>query len=152
MFCMAASQPRRIQRGCATRSVAEIGCLNIGQSFAQRAIVSVGQRTGSRVNQFTLQRRRRFASLGDVRWRVTICFTLALLSAAQAQEQERKLVDRLLKPNTTLQNSAQNKKAVAAAVVVEGRGTVGTFYLQPKSREKSFPETRDFSTRTFTSR
>ena len=52
----------------------------------------------------------------------------------------------------TLQNSAQNKKVIATSAVIDSRGTVGTFYLQSKSREKSFAETRDFSTRALPSR
>jgi hypothetical protein len=87
-----------------------------------------------------------------VRWHVTICFSVALLSVARAQNQEGKLVDRLLRPDTTLQNSAQNKKVVIAAAMVDSRGTVGTFYIQPKSKEKSFAGTRDFVTRAVTSR
>jgi hypothetical protein len=85
-----------------------------------------------------------------VRWYVTICFTLALLPAAQAQNQEGKLVERLLRPDTTLQNRAQNKKMPASTAVIDSRGTVGTFYVQPKSKEKSFAGTRDFSTRALT--
>ena len=81
-----------------------------------------------------------------------ICSSVALLSVAQAQNQEGKLVDRLLRPNTTLQNSAQNKKVVITATTVNSRGTVGTFYVQPTSREKSFVPTRTFSTRAVTSR
>jgi len=82
---------------------------------------------------------------------VTICFAFALLSTGQAQDQERKLVDRLLRPDITLQNSAQNKEVVAKSAVVDSRGTVGVFCVQPKSKEKSFAGTRDFSTRAFTS-
>jgi hypothetical protein len=85
-----------------------------------------------------------------VRWHVTICSSIALLSAAQAQNQEGKLVDRLLRPDTTLQNSAQNKKVGATAAAVDTRGTIGTFYLQPKLREKNFAGTREFPTRVVT--
>ena len=81
-----------------------------------------------------------------------ICSSVALLSVAQAQNQEGKLIDRLLRPNTTLQNSAQNKKVAASTAVIDSRGTVGTFYVQPTSREKSFAATRDFSTRAVASR
>ena len=45
--------------------------------------------------------------------------TLILFSSlVQAQEQERKLIDRLLRPDMTLQNSAQNKKFVTASVAL----------------------------------
>ena len=59
---------------------------------------------------------------------------------AKAQRQEPSLVDRLLRPNMELQNSAQRKKFSASSAVVERRGTVGTFYLQPNRTEKSFAE------------
>ena len=87
-----------------------------------------------------------------MRWFVTFLFALSLQCAAQAQDEEKRLVDRLLRPDTTLQNNAQNKKFVAAATVVHSGGTVGTFYVQQRSREKNFAETRDFSTGEFASR
>src|SRR6476659_1045780 len=40
-------------------------------------------------------------------------FLLVSLSCLCAQDQERKLMDRLLKPDMTLQNDAQNKKFIA---------------------------------------
>jgi hypothetical protein len=73
------------------------------------------------------------------------------LSAARAQDQESKLVDRLLKPDMTLQNSAQKKKFVADGVSVDKRATVGTFYLQKKSNSKTFSGRRDFSAWQFNS-
>ena len=63
----------------------------------------------------------------------------------QAQHQEPSLVDRLLRPNMELQNSAQGKKFAADSTIVERRGTVGTFYLQPNRTEKSFAESKSFS-------
>ena len=41
-----------------------------------------------------------------------------------------------------LQNSSQGKKFNTNSTVVEKRGTVGTFYLQPKPAEKSFADSR----------
>jgi hypothetical protein len=58
-----------------------------------------------------------------------------------AQQQERGLVDRLLRPDMELQNGAQGKAFTANSNVVERRGTVGTFYLQPTLNEKSFGTT-----------
>jgi len=74
---------------------------------------------------------------------------LTTLSCVRAQEQENKLVDRLLRPNMTLQNSGQNKKFIADGAPVNKRDTVGAFYVQKKSRSKSFSGTRDFSTQQF---
>jgi len=63
---------------------------------------------------------------------------LALVPELQAQRQERSLIDRLLRPDMELQNRAQGKTFTADSKVVERRGTVGTFYLQPSLNEKSF--------------
>jgi len=76
---------------------------------------------------------------------------LIVLSCVHAQEQESKLVDRLLRPDTTLRNNAQNKKFIADGASINKRATVGTFYVQEKSNSKSFSETRDFSARQFNS-
>lgn len=48
-----------------------------------------------------------------------------------------------------LQNKAYDKKFVVSNAVAERRGTVGTFYLQPNRSEKSFADTRDYSTSQF---
>ena len=79
-------------------------------------------------------------------------FLLVSLSCAFAQDQERKLVDRLLKPDMTLQNDAQNKKFIADASSPINKGAkAGTFYLHQKPRSKSFSGTRNFSTTEFNS-
>jgi hypothetical protein len=77
---------------------------------------------------------------------------LGLLSTAAAQSQERSLVDRLLKPDMNLRNSAQNKKFLADGASVDKRATVTTFYLRKTTKEKSFAGTRDFSTKPAHSR
>ena len=73
------------------------------------------------------------------------------LPVARAQDQESKLVDRLLKPDMTLQNTAQKKKFVADRVSIDRRATIGTFYVQKKSNSKDFSGTRDFSAWQFNS-
>lgn len=62
------------------------------------------------------------------------------------------MVDRLLRPNTELQNNAQGKKFVADSAVIEGRGTVGTFFLQPTRHEKSFVDMRVLTAPKYRSR
>ena len=67
-----------------------------------------------------------------------------------AQDQEKKLVDRLLKPDMTLQNDAQNKKFVGT--VRRPSTNVQTserFSFTRKPRSKNFSGTRDFSTTQF---
>src|SRR4030095_14039716 len=74
----------------------------------------------------------------------------AALCCVRAQDQEKKLVDRLLKPDMTLQNDAQNKKFVGdGAASINKRANVGTFYVHQKTRSKNFSGTRDFSTTQF---
>ena len=51
-----------------------------------------------------------------------------------------------------LQNNAQGKKFVASSAVVEHRGSVGAFLLQPKRVEKSFVDTHGLTTTEYPSR
>jgi hypothetical protein len=76
---------------------------------------------------------------------------LVALTGVHAQDQESKLVDRLLRPDTTLRNDAQNKQFSADGASINKKATVGTFYVQKKSNSKSFAGTRDFSTQQFNS-
>jgi hypothetical protein len=78
---------------------------------------------------------------------------LAVLCSASAQDQEKKLVDRLLKPDMALQNDAQNKKFVGdGSVSINKRANVGTFFVHRRQRSKDFSGTRDFSTTQFYSK
>jgi hypothetical protein len=71
------------------------------------------------------------------------------LRCVNAQDQEKKMVDRLLKPDMTLQNDAQNKKFVGdGSASINKRANVGTFFIHQKPNSKSFA-TRDFSTSQF---
>ena len=75
---------------------------------------------------------------------------VTVLCSASAQDQEKKLLDRLLKPDMTLQNDAQNKKFMGdRSSPINKRATIGTFYVHQKTRSKNFPGTRDFSTTQF---
>jgi hypothetical protein len=76
---------------------------------------------------------------------------LSALSSLPAQEQESKLVNRLLRPNMELGSAEQNKKFTADRVSVEKRARVGTFYLQRKTLSKGYANTREFSATQFTS-
>jgi hypothetical protein len=81
------------------------------------------------------------------------CLFLAALSCVRGQDQERNLVDRLLKPDMSLQNRAQNKKFIAAnGASIDKRATASTFYVQTKLNSKRFSGTRDFSTWQFNAR
>ena len=73
-----------------------------------------------------------------------------LLCSVCAQDQEKKLLDRLLKPDMNLQNEAQNKKFTGdGSASIKKRATVGTFYVHQKTHSKNFAGTRDFSTAQF---
>ena len=74
----------------------------------------------------------------------------AALCSASAQDQEKKLLDRLLKPDMALQNDAQNKKFSGdGAASINKRANVGTFFFHQKSNSKNYSGTRDFSTSQF---
>jgi hypothetical protein len=78
---------------------------------------------------------------------------LAALSYARGQDPEHQLLDRLLKPDMSLQNPAQNKKFMAAkGASINKHATASTFYVQKKSSSKSFSGTRNFSTWQFNAR
>jgi hypothetical protein len=77
---------------------------------------------------------------------------LTALSCLRAQDQERKLVDRLLRPDMTLQSSEQKKKFIADGTSINRKASVGTFYVQKKSKSKTFSGAREFSTQQVNSR
>jgi hypothetical protein len=87
-----------------------------------------------------------------VRLFLVICLWCGSLVSARAQDQEGKLVDRLLRPDMGLQSTEQHKKFLADRVSLQKRAHVSTFYLQQKSNSKAYTNTRDFSTRRIDSR
>lgn len=80
-----------------------------------------------------------------------VCLLLtAALCCVRAQDQEKKLVDRLLKPDMALQNDAQNKKFSGdGSASINKRASVGTFFIHQKPSSKNYSGTRDFSTTQF---
>lgn len=82
---------------------------------------------------------------------LAVGLVLLTVCPARAQDQERKLIDRILKPDTTLQNDAQNKKFKADKTSVDKRATVGTYYLEQKRAGKKFSNARNVSTTNFDS-
>jgi hypothetical protein len=84
------------------------------------------------------------------RW-FTVGIVLAVfICCARGQEQERKLVDRLLKPDMRLQNDAQSKKFTGdGSASINKRATLGSFYIHQQTRSKNFSGTRDFATSRF---
>jgi hypothetical protein len=81
-----------------------------------------------------------------------VVLLLVAPSCLRAQDQERKLVDRLLRPDMTLQNGEQKKKFIADGSSISKKASVGTFYVEKKSNSKAFSGTHEFSARQFNSR
>ena len=77
---------------------------------------------------------------------------LAAASCLRAQDQERKLVDRLLRPDMTLQSNEQKKKFIADGTSINKKASVGTFYVEKKPNSKTFSRAPGFLTRQFNSR
>ena len=75
-----------------------------------------------------------------------------LIRVAAAQEQEKKLLDRLLKPNTTLQNEAQGKQFVAGNSSPTKNAQTKTFYVGERKTEKSFGSDRQYPAPGFTTK
>lgn len=72
---------------------------------------------------------------------------IGVLWSVHAQDQEKKLLDRLLKPDMTLQNNAQNKKfAGERSASFPQHANVGNFCVQQKASSKNFSGTRDLPT------
>jgi hypothetical protein len=77
---------------------------------------------------------------------------LASILATSAQEQEGKLVDRILKPNMSLVNSAQNKQFRTVGASVVKRAPSKSFDTTNKSLAKPFAGERAFSAQQFAAR
>ncbi|MDQ2918994.1 MAG: hypothetical protein M3R10_03850 [Verrucomicrobiota bacterium] len=77
------------------------------------------------------------------------CALSCLISQALAQEQEKKLLDRLLKPDMTLQNDAQEKKFVAGGETITKKAPVKFFFFRKRDPEKGFWDTRQVATKKF---
>ncbi len=86
-----------------------------------------------------------------VRTLFAACFLLtAGWWCAYAQDQEKKLVDRLLKPNMALQNDAQNKKFSGdGSASINKHANITTFFVHQKPSSKNYSGTREFSSTQF---
>lgn len=72
-----------------------------------------------------------------------------VLSTARGQEQEARLVDRLLRPDMTLQNSAQSKKFTAPAKTFDKQAEVRPSDIAKSTRTKDYADQRAFSAKQF---
>ena len=83
---------------------------------------------------------------------VTSIAILAGISATSAQDQEGKLIDRILKPNMSLVNSAQNKQFGVAGAYATRSAPSKSFYTRERSPAKSFAASRTLSSRQIAAR
>ncbi|HSP44753.1 MAG TPA: hypothetical protein VLO30_02050 [Chthoniobacterales bacterium] len=84
---------------------------------------------------------------------VAIGTLLIGVTTSLAQEQERKLIDRILKPNTSLANSAQNQKFNNTRTASFDKPIkTGAFSSTPKTLARTFPEERVFTPQQFAGR
>jgi hypothetical protein len=104
------------------------------------------------VVDYTLQLSANFGTFSDVRMFLAFMTLLSLVATTPAQEQERKLVDRLLRPNMALVNSSQDKQFAAPNVVLEKRAAPANFYAPEKWAVKSFTGERALSPQQFSVR
>jgi hypothetical protein len=110
-------------------------------------------RDRARPSIFPLQASADFGTFSDVRMFVAFLTLFIGVFPIFAQEQESKLVNRLLKPNTSLANSAQNKKFVATGVnSFEKRIPARAFYSQERTLTKTFSGEQTFTPRQFAAR
>ena len=75
---------------------------------------------------------------------------LTFCASARAQDQENKLVDRLLRPDMTLANPAQNKKFTGTGgTPVDKEFVAKSFYAGDERPTKSSSAAKDFSAKGF---
>jgi hypothetical protein len=76
---------------------------------------------------------------------------LACVASASAQEQERKLMERLLKPDMALQNAQGEKQFTAIGSTTTKQAPTKAFYVPERAPEKGFFgrlfRTKDFNTK-----
>ncbi|MEP6777923.1 MAG: hypothetical protein ABI944_05675 [Chthoniobacterales bacterium] len=73
------------------------------------------------------------------------------VAALQGQQQESKLLDRVLKPDMSLQNSAQSKRFTTASSTVNKPAYVKDFYTDSRSMARPFSAVKNFFARQFAS-
>jgi hypothetical protein len=96
--------------------------------------------------------RHRIVTLSTVKVVLGFCLVILPIWGASAQDQERKLIDRIMKPDMTLGSDAQNKQFTADKTSVNKKAHTTTFNFQQKSTAKEYRGTRDYSAKQFNSR
>ena len=78
-----------------------------------------------------------------------VVFAFLFVSIADAQEQDKKLLDRLLKPDTTLQNGAQGRQFTAGGATITKTAPTKSFHVATRKAERGFWNTRQISSAEF---
>ncbi len=76
-------------------------------------------------------------------------FLLLGISPSRGQVQEKKLIDRLLEPDMSLQNNAQDKQFTVSGTTKSKTAPTKSFYVVERPKEKPFQGARSFLTRIF---
>jgi hypothetical protein len=84
-----------------------------------------------------------------VRIFLTFSAVISLVATTSAQDQEGKLVTRLLRPNMALASSEQNKQFGATGATIDKQAPVKNFYAPERPAPKSFTGERTFSPQQF---
>jgi hypothetical protein len=87
-----------------------------------------------------------------VRFVVAVLMLGVTTHFASGQDQDRKLLDRVLKPDMELKNNAQDKAFHASGVTDNKKATTNTFQFEDKNQSKTFNGTQSFFARLFHSK
>ena len=94
-----------------------------------------------------LGRPMRSAQNAAMRFKLLVLSAIAAIAAsASAQEQEPKLIDRLLRPNMKLRSDEQNKKFSGRSLSESKQVSVRDFYFRDHALAKNFTGSRDVAT------
>jgi hypothetical protein len=83
---------------------------------------------------------------------VFVALFLSIALPARAQVQERKLIDRILKPDLSLNNSMQAKQFTVRGNTETKQARTKWFFLRKRSPEKQFADVRSYDAKPFAAR
>ena len=83
-----------------------------------------------------------------VRTLLYLALVAAMTITARAQQQEQKLLDRLLKPDMSLESNLQQKQFTAGGATLDKKARTKSFYVRDRKAEKQFV-TGNFTTKEF---
>jgi hypothetical protein len=81
-----------------------------------------------------------------------LLLSMLIISPLRAQEQEKKLVDRLLRPDMNMKNAAQGKNFAVDGAIVEREVSVKSFYVRESAPNREYPAGRQCSVMGFFTR